>query len=414
MPALTSAASFTPLGPLGGVSVAIDISADGGVVVGQNAQGIFRWTSGAGVVGLSGLSRPEMLGLLPDRPHYQATGISADGRVVVGLGQGTPVPSGEAFRWTSDTGKVDLGDLPGSNVWSAAHGVSADGSVVVGFGSSASTGTNWLSGHEAFRWTGGTGMVGLGDLPGGDSVSEAHSVSADGSVVVGFGSSASSASTGIISLSGREAFRWTGGTGMVGLGDLPGGDFGSEAYGVSADGSVVVGVGSGAAGREAFRWTSDGGMVSLGDLPGGTNSMAFDVSADGRVVVGSGAMVPVMNGQMAIFGEAFIWTEADGMQRLLDVLLANGATGLDGWTLVQATGISADGRRVVGWGYRDNGNHDDDPLAPDFTNFDDDLFAPLFSAVAFTADLTPVPVPGAAWLFGSAFGALFLRRRKVV
>ncbi len=38
---------------------------------------------------------------------------------------------------------------------------------------------------------------------------------------------------------GSEAFRWTQAGGMVGLGDLPGGTFGSKAFFVSADGSVV-------------------------------------------------------------------------------------------------------------------------------------------------------------------------------
>ena len=50
---------------------------------------------------------------------------------------------------------------------------------------------------------------------------------------------------------------------MVGLGDLPGGSFDSCAYGVSGDGSLVVGNGSSASGGEAFRWTADGGMVDL-------------------------------------------------------------------------------------------------------------------------------------------------------
>lgn len=61
---------------------------------------------------------------------------------------------------------------------------------------------------------------------------------------------------------------------MVGLGDFPGGEFGSQAYGVSADGSVVVGFGAPAAPSffEAFRWTSAGGMVGLGDLPGGRSN----------------------------------------------------------------------------------------------------------------------------------------------
>jgi probable HAF family extracellular repeat protein len=54
-----------------------------------------------------------------------------------------------------------------------------------------------------------------------------------------------------------------------GLGDLPGGVFFSAARGVSADGSIVVGVsdsGRSQSGDEAFRW-SDGVMTGLGGLP---------------------------------------------------------------------------------------------------------------------------------------------------
>jgi hypothetical protein len=38
------------------------------------------------------------------------------------------------------------------------------------------------------------------------------------------------------------------------------------------------------------------------------------------------------------------------MKRLIDVLIANGATGLDGWMLTEAQAISADGQWVVGSG----------------------------------------------------------------
>ena len=115
---------------------------------------------------------------------------------------------------------------------------------------------------------------GLGDLPGLTFFSQAYGVSTDGSVVVGHGTSAS----------GFEAFRWTQRGGKEGLGDLPGGEFDSWAFGVSTDGSVVVGHGTSASGDEAFRWTQSG-MVGLGDLPGGNfKSGASDVSADGSVI----------------------------------------------------------------------------------------------------------------------------------
>ena len=112
---------------------------------------------------------------------------------------------------------------------SSASGVSADGSVIVGKGASDE------SPSVAFRWTLQTGMIALGalgaDLPGQMTFSRANAVSADGLVVVGWSTS----------VEGGQAFRWTQDEGMEGLGDLPGGAFGSEAYAVSADGSVVVG-----------------------------------------------------------------------------------------------------------------------------------------------------------------------------
>ena len=85
---------------------------------------------------------------------------------------------------------------------------------------------------QAWRWTEQTGMEGLGWIEGGNfSGQQARGVSTDGSVIVGFSDSAE----------GAQAFRWTADLGMVGLGDLDGGSFVSRAYGVSGDGSVVVG-----------------------------------------------------------------------------------------------------------------------------------------------------------------------------
>jgi probable HAF family extracellular repeat protein len=62
----------------------------------------------------------------------------------------------------------------------------------------------------------------------------------------------------------------------------------SEAYGVSADGNVVVGdaatPGTGGVGH-AFRWTPGGGIQDMGTL-GGEWSGARQVCADGSIVVG--------------------------------------------------------------------------------------------------------------------------------
>src|SRR5262245_43913540 len=118
----------------------------------------------------------------------------------------------------------------------------------------------------------GGGFTGLGDLPGGIVYSEANGVSANGSVVVGASRSAS----------GTEAYFWIAGSGLVGLHDLPGGSFFSRGLAVSGDGLVVVGESASGNGTEAFVWSAAGGMSGLGDLDGAEfSSAAFGVSGNG-------------------------------------------------------------------------------------------------------------------------------------
>ena len=69
----------------------------------------------------------------------------------------------------------------------------------------------------------------------------------------------------------------------------------SEAFGVSADGAVVVGYAQNAAGRaRAFRWTAAGGMEDLNTtyaslLTNGSElQSASAISPDGRYIVGKG------------------------------------------------------------------------------------------------------------------------------
>ncbi len=83
-------------------------------------------------------------------------------------------------------------------------------------------------------------------------------------------------------------------------------------------------------------------MLDLGTLPGSFRNPAYSfasgVSADGSIVVGM-ASSPSSH-------EAFIWDEANGMRQLDDVLTELGVD-LGDWTLTHATGISADGPTIV-------------------------------------------------------------------
>jgi hypothetical protein len=160
-------------------------------------------------------------------------------------------------------------------------------------------------------------FFGLGDLPGGNFGSQAEAVSGDGLTVVG----------GSISDQGWEAFVWRAGQGMTGLGDLGGGEFESRAFGVSGDGSIVCGRGVTERGAAAFRWTAQGGLEALAEPIGAVvgNSMAQAVSA----------------------GEG---------QRTVQAVLEAAGVDLKGWTLRWATGVSADGTVICGNGINPEGN----------------------------------------------------------
>jgi probable HAF family extracellular repeat protein len=318
--ALANGVSFQGLGDLPGSSFhsqASDVSADGRVVVGTaHSEGsiseAFRWTREGGMVGLGG------------SPGSEAYDVSADGSVVVGAsGPG-------AFRWTAATGSVAI-------AMTSPFGVSGNGDVVVGWRPPFPGSGN----AQAVRWTEATGVVPLGTGPLATS-SDAWAISEDGLVAVGSVHNPSG-------LGYPQAHLW-GPAGRRFLGDLAGGSPYSIALGVSSDGSVAVGQAEGASGFEAFRWTSAGGMVGLGHLSGGSFGSASAVSGDGSVVVGYDRVAGV--GQVA-----FIWDPVHGMRDLHQVLTDLGID-LTGWGLAEATGISSDGRTIVGYGASPNGQRE--------------------------------------------------------
>jgi probable HAF family extracellular repeat protein len=351
-PCTTPAQSaFRGLGvlPGGSYSNATGVSRDGAAVVGiagYDPAGAtleaFRWTASTGIVGL---------GDLPGSPgpiSSLAYAVSANGSVVVGIGDYNSAPFPQAFRWTAPGGMAGLGDFPGGNCISYAYGVSADGAVVAGVSSDS-------GGNAAFRWTASTGMVGIGGLPGGLVQSWAWAVSGDGNVIVGNGYSSSG---------GAQAFRWSAATGMVSLGQLPGGSVQSWARAVSADGSVIVGESSTNSGTVAFRWTAATGMVGLPAIPSGTAFLrAQGVSGDGSVVVGLDASA----------NDAVMWDALHGSRSIKTVLQDDLGLDLTGWTLHEAAAISADGNAIVGNGTSPTGRDEAwlavlaPPCAADFT-----------------------------------------------
>jgi probable HAF family extracellular repeat protein len=167
-----------------GDSSAAATSHDGAVIVGVKTTGTithaFRWTEGAGMQDLGSL-----LGGPQADPYSEATGVSGNGSVVVGVSQAGG-GGRHAFRWTTAGGMKDLGTLGGLD--SQANAVSVNGLVVVGQAQKADT-----SAH-AFRWAEASGMQSVADWLAGAGVDtsrweleRATATNADGSVVVGTG-----------------------------------------------------------------------------------------------------------------------------------------------------------------------------------------------------------------------------------
>jgi uncharacterized membrane protein len=300
---------------------------------------------------------------LPGGWFTTAKAVSQDGVWIVGSGP-SALATREAFRWSSATGTQSLGPHNGDYM-SEAYDVSVNGSIVVG---TASSGANLA----AFRWTAATGKVSIGP-------SHAFGVSGDGSVAVGFNSTASRAfawtqATGQILTGSRsggvravsadgtlgagyfqhpsEAFLWPIGADTIILGSLPGTTSDTQAHSISPDGAIVGGYGHAAVSQLAWVWTQQFGYTTLSSLPNRPRCNVFGISADGRIVVGE-----CTNGSQ---WTAAIWT-GPGPQgpyqasSLSNYLIQRGLTVPPGSTPYTATDITGDGTVIVGSVFTPNG-----------------------------------------------------------
>ena len=335
------AATTYSLTPIDGAHLAYGIN-DAGQVVGQSEDlWAYVWTSETGLVDLGDLPG--------NNGHLSAKAVSATGQVV-----GSAIGVSRAFRWTDGGGMQDLGVLLGQ-AFSFGEDINLSGQVV-GY-----SGT--FPNARAYLWTSGVGMQDLGDLPGGLDLSQAKGIN-DAGQVVGLS----------VAAAGYRAFLWAAGSGMQDLGVLPGGDY-SEAFDIN-NAAQVVGQSRVDGTHHAFLWTAEDGMLDLGMTAGGSFSRATAISELG-VVVG------VSGGPGISANRAFVWTSDQGMHDLNDLVDESAA----GWTLRTAQDINSHGQ-IVGWGSN-----------------------PLGEQQAFL--LTPVPEPStlALALLGAA-GLVCCRRRQ--
>lgn len=326
-----------------GFSRANSVDDRGEVVVGAIDVGgvwkAFFWTATTGVQVIEGTQ--------------EAHGISGDGNVVVGMARDPSTNVREPFRWSAQQGLQIIPPPPGTHTqfFPAAIATTYDGSVIVGQ-------TEVRGTTRAFVWRAETGTSVLEfDVQPRNSYGGASDVSSDGKVIVG----------AIDYESEFNSFLWTEETGLRIL------DVGS-AYGVSADGTVVVG---GGLGLHSFRWTELTGVVDLQTWPNPGPAATDPLYSNALAATGAGeAIVGSANGTLA-----FLWTEANGMESLPWVLENRFGLGgaLQGWRLEEATDITPDGKTIVG-----NGISPDGVTAGWIVRLDHPIFVPEPSALGMT------------------------------
>ncbi len=226
---------------------------------------------------------------------------------------------GSIFMWTSNTGIVQIGSI--SNGYPAAGKtvVSNDGMKVASSVTNTNTGFNEISTYDvsSSTWTNIGGLVPTG---WDGSVSSTWGMSPDGSIIVGLG---------WLTAANAHAIKWDAANGVVDLGSMVSGRS-SRANAVSADGSVVVGWQDEPTGtRSGAKWV-DGVESFITDSNGDNVGEAGAVSADGSTIIGSANPNP------------YVWKAGTGITYITH---PNASFFFKGG----ATGVSGDGTKVIGF-----------------------------------------------------------------
>ncbi len=228
--------------------------------------------------------------------------------------------SNYSARWTVANGLQALPMLPdnpfaGSSTRSQISGndITPDGSRIL---FTAHTKPNFSGKAAGICDANGGNVLALSSLPGGENMFSAAQMSDNGLVAFGytFHSSGFTQSSRWTSSGGFQAFTepqgYTTSVPVVG--------------GCSADGSISIGdmyttdSNFHYTSYQAYRWTAGSGMVGVGYLPGGDRSASFALSSNGTTILGVSTSTdfPGDPTQYPFEGEFFLWTAAQGMKSL--------------------------------------------------------------------------------------------------
>ncbi len=173
----------------------------------------------------------------------------------------------------------------------------------------------------------------VGALPGSNTFSSGYGVSEDGSVVVGH------SGNNYYYGSSSHAFRWSSDTGIEDLDPLAPA---AGAYGVSADGTIIVG-GETSGSVKAVRWGAGTSSVTDQLYHGGE---CYGLSRDGNIAIGWSASGGAGGGGGAFRPHRAIRYGNSGHLEYIDTA----AAGVVDPTNSEALATNTDGSVVVGWG----------------------------------------------------------------
>ncbi|MBL0921691.1 MAG: hypothetical protein IBJ10_06130 [Phycisphaerales bacterium] len=304
-----------------------------GNVVGDFSYETFRWTAATGVQRLGRATVP-VLGTGAGTPDVSFDGTRVSATIITA--DNTAATQGV---WTLGSGWIET--MPPSpadgvlldNSYGSAWGLSGDGSTLTGF--------YWGTGPGSAKpctWSASTGVVALERTPGRSA--RVNAADFDGDVVVGWEERSDGAWQPTVWRNGVKS-RLTESEGFA------------EAYGVNADGTIIVGDWWDPSEAKVVMtvWTWNGAAYtrqSFGALPGTSpnfgGSWLSAVSADGTVAVGGNRYSQSPGGPM----DGLVWTAQSGLMRDTDFLASLGLSVPANSDIRTFDAVSGDGRVIVG------------------------------------------------------------------